>query len=353
MSIDSLYQQYLGRGVDPSGAATYAGWSDQDIQNAIMGSPEYAQHQQQSAPQQQQQPQQPQQQSGGGADINSIYQQYLGRGVDPSGAATYAGWNPQDIINAIKGSPEYAQSHGGGGSNGVQAPPGANPQDLANQVFSAYKTNSNYDQQLNELNSLANTDPAAYYKARIGLIGNMMGWQSGQNTGDRNTVYQNELNSYLPGAKAAGLSDAEINALITQNSASANQQNQQRIAQDAAKGNGWVNQNIPGGWGTVAGAAALGLGGAGALGLLGEGALGAGAVGASEAAGTAALASPGVDLAALVAQYPGIGEAQLADLASQWGLDSFASTDAARMALSGYDPATIDQLLQYGYSPSE
>jgi hypothetical protein len=350
MSIDSLYQQYLGRGVDPSGAATYAGWSDQDIQNAIMGSPEYAQHQQQSAPQQQQQPQQPQQQSGGGADINSIYQQYLGRGVDPSGAATYAGWNPQDIINAIKGSPEYAQSHGGGGSNGVQAPLGANPQDLANQVFSAYKTNSNYDQQLNELNSLANTDPAAYYKARIGLIGNMMGWQSGQNTGDRNTVYQNELNSYLPGAKAAGLSDAEINALITQNSASANQQNQQRIAQDAAKGNGWVNQNIPGGWGTVAGAAALGLGGAGALGLLGEGA----ALGA-EGAGAVTQALPytsSFDAANLFAN--GITDsAQLGDILTSTGIDPFLAADMGNLASQGLSADQISQILGYSYTPAE
>ena len=79
-----------------------------------------------------------------------------------------------------------------------------------------------------------------------------MGWQSGQNTGNRNTVYQNELNSYMPGAKAAGLTDAEINDLINQNSAATNQENQNRIAQDAAKGNGWVNQNIPGGYTTLA-----------------------------------------------------------------------------------------------------
>lgn len=349
MSIESLYQDLLGRGVDPSGAATYAGWSDQDIQNAITSSPEYAQRQQQQQQPQQQQPQQ--QQDGGGADINSIYQQYLGRGVDPSGAATYAGWNPQDIVNAIKGSPEYAQSHGGGGSNGVQAPAGANPQDLANQIFSLYRTNQNYDQQLNQLNSLPQN--ADYYKARIGLLGSQMGWQTGQNTGGNNAVLQNELNSYIPGALQAGLTQDQINSLIGQNSAQQSAVNQERIASDAKAPQGWVNQNIPGGYGTLAAAAALGLGGAGALGLFGEGALGAGAVGAGEAAGTAALASPGVDLAALVAEYPGISEAQLADLAGQWGLDSFGATDAARMALSGYDAATIDQLLQYGYSASE
>jgi hypothetical protein len=62
-------------------------------------------------------------------------------------------------------------------------------------------------------------------------------------------------------------------------------ENQRRIAEEAAKGKGWVNQNIPGGWGTVAAAAALAAGGAGAAGLFGEG-LG-GALGAGEGLTTA------------------------------------------------------------------
>lgn len=183
--------------------------------------------------------------------LDALYQQYLGRGVDPSGAASWGGADYDTVINGILGSQEYAQRQA---SNGVSAPAGANPQDLANQVFSAYKTNNNYDQTLNQLN--ATPQDAAYYRARIGLIGQMMGWQSGQNTGDRNSVYQKELESYLPGARAAGLSDTEINNLISQNSAATNQENQQRIAQDASKGNGWVNQNIPGGYTTLAALAA-------------------------------------------------------------------------------------------------
>ena len=347
MSIESLYQQYLGRGVDPSGAATYAGWSDQDIQNALTGSPEYAQRQQQQAPQQQSSYQQEpaQQQGGGGADINSIYQQYLGRGVDPSGAATYAGWNPQDIVNAIKGSPEYAQSHGGGGSNGVQAPAGANPQDLANQVFSLYRTNQNYDQQLNQLNALPQN--ADYYRARIGLLGSQMGWQTGQNTGDRNTVYQNELNSYLPGARAAGLSDAEINNLIGQNSAQQSAVNQERIASDAKAPQGWVNQNIPGGYGTLAAAAAIA-----APYLAPE--LFAGFAGA-EGAGAITEALPytsSFDAANLYAN--GItSSAQLGDILAATGIDPFLAADMGNLAAQGLSADAISQILGYSYTPAE
>ena len=250
--LDALYQQYLGRGVDPSGAATWGNADYNTVVQGILGSQEYQNRQQGSQPAPQQSAPQ---QSGGGTDINSIYQQYLGRNVDPSGAATYAGWNSQDIVNAILGSQEYAQRRNSNDGVSPSAPASGNPQELANQVFGAYKTNANYDQALNQLNALPQN--ADYYRARLGLLGNMMGWQTGQNTGDRNVVYQRELESYLPGARAAGLSDAEINALINKNSAAASQENQNRIAQEAAQGQGWVNQNIPGGWGTVAGLAAL------------------------------------------------------------------------------------------------
>jgi len=111
--INQIYQQYLGRDVDPSGAQTYAGFSNQDIINAIQGSPEYANY------------------IGGGGgggvptggtDINALYNQYLGRNVDPSGASTFAGKSADEIIAGITGSQEYA-SRGG-------APSGALPTTL-------------------------------------------------------------------------------------------------------------------------------------------------------------------------------------------------------------------------------
>ena len=245
--LDALYQQYLGRGVDPSGAASWGNADYNTVVQGILGSQEYQNRNQgASSPA-------PSAPSAPANDINSIYQSYLGRGVDPSGAATYAGWDPQSIINAVTSSQEYKNRAGAGA--GQAAPAGGNPQDLANQVFNLYRTNQNYDQALNQLNAAPQN--ADYYRARIALAGKQMGWQTGQNTGDRNSVYQKELESYLPGARAAGLSDAEINSLISQNAAQQNAVNQERIASDAKVGQGWVNQNIPGGYYTLAAAAAL------------------------------------------------------------------------------------------------
>jgi hypothetical protein len=111
--INQIYQQYLGRDVDPSGAATFAGMAPQDIINAIQGSPEYANY------------------IGGGAgggvptggtDVNALYNQYLGRNVDPTGAASWAGKSADEIIAGITGSQEYA---GRGATSG--APSGALP----------------------------------------------------------------------------------------------------------------------------------------------------------------------------------------------------------------------------------
>jgi hypothetical protein len=61
---------------------------------------------------------------GGGTDLSSIYQQYLGRGVDPSGASTFAGQSADSVINAILNSPEYASRAGAMGAAGG-LPPGA------------------------------------------------------------------------------------------------------------------------------------------------------------------------------------------------------------------------------------
>ena len=111
--LESLYQQYLGRGVDPSGAASWGGADYNTVVQGILGSQEY---------QNRNQPPQPQAQGmgeiispSGGSDIGDIYRKYLNRDVDPSGAATYAGWNPQDIINAVTSSQEYRNRSGGAG----------------------------------------------------------------------------------------------------------------------------------------------------------------------------------------------------------------------------------------------
>ena len=54
------------------------------------------------------------------ADLNALYEQYLGRAPDPSGIATWSGQDEASIIAGITGSQEYAnrQASGGGGDSG-------------------------------------------------------------------------------------------------------------------------------------------------------------------------------------------------------------------------------------------
>ena len=115
MSIESVYGELLGRSPDEGAYGTYSGWSDDQIRGAILGSQEYAERQRPS----QQQPQQQQQSSGGGNNIDSLYQQYLGRSPDEGARVTYAGFNDEQIRNAILGSQEYADRQGGGRAAGL------------------------------------------------------------------------------------------------------------------------------------------------------------------------------------------------------------------------------------------
>lgn len=208
----------------------------------------------------------------------------------PAGAQAVAIKSDYDAkTNPITGEPMASYASGGIAAlryaDGGQVDYNARAQALANDVYSRYGKNQNYDEQLNELNAIASQDPAAFYKARMNLYGKQMGWQTGQNTGDRNAVLQKELETLIPGAKAAGLSDEEISSLVGSGANVGNVENQRRIAEEAAKGKGWVNQNIPGGWATV-GALAAAAAAPYAIGALaGEGALGAGALGAAEGGG--------------------------------------------------------------------
>lgn len=245
--------------------------------------------------------------------LRDLYTQVLGREPDPEGFAhnlallQSGAINIGDITNAFVTSPEAQQNaipaaqeqqaaQGLLGQSGISTAERATQ--LANEVYGAYSTNQNYDAALNELNSLAAIDPAAFYKARINLLGKQMGWQVGQNTSGENVKYQAELSSLLEGAKQAGISNEEVNTLVTSGANLANRENQERIAREAAKGEGWVNQNIPGGYLTLGalGAAiaapyALSYFGAGA----GAGAGAAGTAGAAGAAGAGTAAAGGLE----------------------------------------------------------
>jgi hypothetical protein len=326
--VIDLYRQILGRDPDPGGFAVNLGLlqsgaiSASDLAGAFRTSAE-AQSSPIATPSYSPPPPPPpppsllsaptQSESSDEQYLRNLYTQVLGREPDPEGFASNLALlqsgaiNLSEITNAFVTSPEAQQNtipaekeqqaaKGLLGGEGINVAERA--KELANEVYGLYGTNQNYDAQLNELNSLSAIDPEAFYEARINLLGKQMGWQVGQNTSGENVKYQAELNSLLPGAKEAGLSNEEVNKLVTTGADQANRENQERIAREKAKGEGWVNQNIPGGFATLA---ALGAAIAApyALGALGSGAAGAGAAAGGAAAGGAAGA--GLSAAELLA----------------------------------------------------
>lgn len=100
-SLNSLYNQYLGRDIGESGLNTWGGMlsqggSLQDVQNAIMGSQEYANRQEQQR-----------------NDLNSLYNEYLGRDIGEDGLSNWgnllaSGGTLDDVRAGITGSQEYA-----------------------------------------------------------------------------------------------------------------------------------------------------------------------------------------------------------------------------------------------------
>jgi len=69
---------------------------------------------------------------------------------------------------------------------------------------------------------------------------------------------------------------------------------------------------------------------------------------------TADSFTAGGDLSQLMQSYPDLSQTQLEDiLRINYGTDPMLSADAANLAKSGYDAATIDQVLGYSYSPTE
>jgi len=178
---------------------------------------------------------------------------------------------------------------------------------LGSQIINSYGQNQNYDTEYNQLQSLKDVAPADYYRNQLGFKANSMGWQVGQNTGDRNAPTQQEIQSMIPQAQAAGLDPNQISSILNNNFSQARNQNVQRIATLAETGGSGFNfqkdlqpilQNV--------GLAALGAGAAGAF---------APAVGAAGAAGTAEAAGAGSTLA-----DAGLGFSDLQNAYKAYGL---------------------------------
>jgi hypothetical protein len=361
--LTSLYQTYLGRAPDQSGAQTYAGWSTQDVTNAILGSQEYAQsHGGDTTGGANQNPQ----------DLNALYQQYLGRNVDTSGAQTWAGQSPDAIIAGITGSQEYQNLHPG--AEPVTGPSGdpttwekvvtgtdpSNPDiaysyykdpktgnlystndenaklvvsgtalsdkniqtlglkpeeaqqlydlkksdptkyygevasQIGTQIYDAYRTNGNYDQLYNQLQSLKEVAPQEYYKTQLDFLAKQAGWQTGQNTGDRAAPVMEEIKKLAADAQGAGVKFDDVKNIVNTGFSTANVQNQQRIAELGAMGGTGFNfaKDLQPGLVMVAMAAAAAASGGAAL-AIGEAALGVGAAGAATLGGAVVGAGMG------------------------------------------------------------
>jgi len=176
---------------------------------------------------------------------------------------------------------------------------------LGSQIINSYGQNQNYDTEYNQLQSLKDVAPADYYRNQLGFKANSMGWQVGQNTGDRNAPTQQEIQSMIPQAQAAGLDPNQISSILNNNFSQARNKNVQRIASLAETGGSGFSfqkdlqpilQNV--------GLAALGAGAAGAF----APAVGAaGAAGAEAAGAGSTLADAGLGFSDLQNAYKAYG----------------------------------------------
>jgi hypothetical protein len=165
---------------------------------------------------------------------------------------------------------------GGEVTDQIEEPKTMTMAELAEQLKNAYRTNSEYEDIWKNFAATKEQDPQQWYKHQLDFLGNQVGWQIGQNTSERAASIQPQIENTVEQAKAAGLKEDEINNILASSNQEANFANQRRIAEEAAKGKGWVNQNIPGGY-TTLGALALAAAAPYALSSLGAGAGTAGA----------------------------------------------------------------------------
>lgn len=179
--------------------------------------------------------------------------------------------------------------------------------DKLNSVMTEkYQTNSNYDNEYNQLQKIKEIDPESYYKNQLGFRAHQMGWQVGQNRGERNTANQEEIKGMIPEAQKAGLSTDQIDSIVNQNFSQARNRNVQRIASELeAGGSGFSFQkDVQPMWPVLA--AALTAGAAGAYaGAAGAGEAGAAGVGAADAAGAGSNVFSGLSTTGSIAGTAG------------------------------------------------
>jgi hypothetical protein len=207
----------------------------------------------------------------------------------PLGAqAVQADYDP--ATNPLTGEPVSHFAKGGiaalhfDGTEGsdVQDPTSTEPTtpptmaELADQLKLVYRSGINYDDLWKQFAATKEQDPAQWYKHQLDFLGQQQGWQIGQNRSDRLSQLQPQINDTIEQAKAAGLSEKEINSILSSSSQEGNVANQQRIATLSEAGGSGFNfsKDVRPGLGYLAAATAaaatanpeiLGLGETGAV----------------------------------------------------------------------------------------
>ena len=102
--------------------------------------------------------------------------------------------------------------------------------ELADQLKTAYRTDTNYDDLWKQFAATKDQDPTQWYKHQLDFLGQQQGWQIGQNRSDRLAGLQPQIDNTIQQAKDAGVSDKEIKSILGRSSQEGNAANQQRIA---------------------------------------------------------------------------------------------------------------------------
>ena len=179
--------------------------------------------------------------------------------------------------------------------------------DISDQILGNWSMNKNEHNVAltNQLESIKEKSPAAYYEAQFNLLSKQSGWQHGQNTFDKAKPYQEKMTELAPKALEAGLSPQKIDSIVGQGFSAASIQNQQRIINEQqSSGSGFNLGELLRG---IAPVAALAIGGP-LISSLSAPAAAAGAAGAA-GAGTAGAGLSAAELLAAGGFVPTAGSA--------------------------------------------
>jgi len=306
--INAYYRQYLNRDADQGGVSTWTGKTKEEILAGITGSQEY-QNANPGAPvlgtaavtpddPSQWIPQVSGTEYHGDSEPTHTYQY-----MDPKTGNIYDSQSAEArlIISGEAAKDKYLSPLVWMSNEEKQALYSTKTEDpkkyysnvateLEKQLFLDYRTNSNTSDSYNALQALKEVAPQDYYKAQLTFLAKQAGWQTGQNTSERAAPVLEEMKKVGLEAQYAGVKFDDVKSIVNNGFATANAQNQQRIAREGAEGGGGFNFGkdvMPGV--AIIGIAAATVASAGAAAPLGAAMLGTTAAAAVGATATAAL----------------------------------------------------------------